>query len=229
MTFNPDDPTTWPIFRPLLIAHDVGRSHDRSTAVVGGLGPFQPSLIGVTEFLELPQNQVGSARASALAAVDRRYDGNGLIIADVSNDASYAENLLETFGRRVIGLQISRHGNGMEFERRPVGLSAMLVYHIGRNYLLEHLRAQICNGEVKIVPSENSRRAFDQLVRLETEMRPSGTVYSCSSGQHDDLGISLAMLVWAAKHPHLERWIGIVNSARRPRPKPPQFSASAWT
>lgn len=229
MTFNPIDPTTWPIFRPLLIAHDVGRSHDRSTAVIGGLGPFQPTLIGVTEFEELPQNQVGSARASALAAVDRRYDGNALIIADLSNDASYADNLLETFGRRVIGLQIGRFGNGMEFERRPVGHSAMLVYQIGRNYLLEHLRAQICNGEVKIVPSANSRRAFEQLVRLETEMRPSGTIYSCPSGQHDDLGISLAMLVWAAKHPHLENWIRMTNSGHRRRPKAQAFSALGWT
>ena len=33
MTFNRDDPNTWPCFNPLIIAHDVGRSDDRSTAV----------------------------------------------------------------------------------------------------------------------------------------------------------------------------------------------------
>ena len=65
---------------------------------------------------------------------------------------------------------------------------------------------------------EDSRRAFEQLVRLETEMRDSGTVYRCPSGQHDDLGISLAMLVWAARHPHLETWVGRSNAARR-RPR----------
>jgi hypothetical protein len=27
---------TWPYFAPAIIAHDVGRSRDRSTAVVGG-------------------------------------------------------------------------------------------------------------------------------------------------------------------------------------------------
>jgi hypothetical protein len=108
MTFNREDPTTWPMFRPTIIAHDVGRSHDRSTAVVGGLGPFEPTLLGVTEFEELPQNQFGSARASALAVIDRRYYSNALIVADLSNDASYADNLLETFGARVIGLQIGR-------------------------------------------------------------------------------------------------------------------------
>src|SRR5262249_27322353 len=30
-------PNTWGCFRPLIIAHDVGRSRDYSTAVVGGL------------------------------------------------------------------------------------------------------------------------------------------------------------------------------------------------
>ena len=61
MSFNREDPTTWPVFRPRIIALDVGRSHDRSTAVVGGVGPFEPRLLGVTEFEELPQNQFGSA------------------------------------------------------------------------------------------------------------------------------------------------------------------------
>jgi hypothetical protein len=41
MRFSRDDPTTWPVFRPLIIAHDVGRSRDRSTAVVGGNSPFE--------------------------------------------------------------------------------------------------------------------------------------------------------------------------------------------
>ena len=73
MMFNRDDPNTWPCFRPLIIAHDVGRSRDRSTAVVGGLGPFEPSLVGIKEAEELPQGLYGSARASALAVIDRRY------------------------------------------------------------------------------------------------------------------------------------------------------------
>ena len=174
MTFNREDPTTWPVLRPRIIAHDVGRSHDRSTAVVGGLAPFEPILLGVTEFVELPQSLFGSARASALASVDRRYHGEALIVADLSNDASYADNLQETFGPRVIGLQIGRYGDGMTFERRPVRHGAMLVYHIGRNYLLEHLRAEIASGRVRIVDTANSRIAFEQLVRLETEMRESG-------------------------------------------------------
>src|SRR5437773_1649855 len=117
MSFNRDDPSTWPCFRPLIIAHDVGRSRDRSTAVVGGNGPFEPRLLGILDLQELPQGLYGSARASKLAEVDRHYNSNALIVADLSNDPSYAEVLYETFGPRVIGLQISRHGDGLRAAR----------------------------------------------------------------------------------------------------------------
>ena len=74
-----------------------------------------------------------SARASALAAVDRRYHNNALIVADLSNDATYAEVLLETFGRRVIGVHISRHGDGMNVERRPVKHGSFAGLHHRQN------------------------------------------------------------------------------------------------
>ena len=67
---------------------------------------------GIKELQELPQGLFGSPRASALAAIDRVYYSNTLIIADLSNDATYAEVLFETFGQRVIGLHISRGGDG---------------------------------------------------------------------------------------------------------------------
>jgi hypothetical protein len=67
MSFSRDDPQTWPCFRPLIIAHDVGRSRDRSTAVVGGNCPVGPRLLGIAELEELPQGLYGSERASALA------------------------------------------------------------------------------------------------------------------------------------------------------------------
>src|ERR1017187_3957710 len=105
MIFNRDDPNTWPCFRPLIIAHDVGRSRDRSTAVIGGNCPLGPQLLGIKEFIELPQGLYGSPRASALAVIDRRYNSNALIVADLSNDPTYAEVLLETFGPRVIGIR----------------------------------------------------------------------------------------------------------------------------
>ncbi len=229
MEFSPDNPATWRVFRPLIIAHDVGRSRDRSTAVVGGNSPFEPRLLGIAELEELPQGLYGSARASALAAVDRRYHNNALIVADLSNDATYAEVLFETFGRRAIGLHISRHGDGLQAERRPVKQGTILVYTIGRSYLLELFHSELQANLVRMVDGPMSRRAYEQLVRLEAEIRDSGMIYKCAAGQHDDLGISCAMLAWAARHPHLESWVGIA-APRRPRPaQRRRVSSLGWT
>ena len=75
-----------------------------------------------------------------------------------------------------------------------------------------------------------ARRAYAQLEALEPEMRESGIVYKCLPGQHDDLGISCAMLNWAARHPHLEWWMGNMVAARRPRRRPqPKISWAAWS
>ena len=220
MSFNRDNPATWPLFRPLIIAHDVGRTRDRSTAVIGGNGPFEPRLLGIAALEELPQGLYGSSRASALATVDRRYGSNALIVADLSNDPTYAEALYETFGSRVIGLQITRHGDGMNFERRPVKNRVMLVYTIGRSYLLELYQSELQSDLVRIVDSPMSRRAYEQLMALETELRETGIIYKCAPGQHDDLGISCAMLAWAARHPHLHLWVRDLLTPRRPaRPR----------
>lgn len=229
MRYNPNDISTWPIFRPLIMAHDVGRSRDRSTAVIGGNSPCGQRLIGIAEAEELPLNLVGRARASALAAIDRRHHGNALIIVDLSNDESYADALLEAFGPRVIGLHITRHGNGMTVERRTVGHSGMWVYTIGRSFLLELLQAELQSDQVRLANTPALRRAYEQLANLETEYRDTGTVYTCAPGMHDDLGISCAMLVWAARHPHLERWVRELHSAQRPRKVRPAPSPLAWT
>ena len=229
MIVHPDKPDTWPGFRPAIIAHDVGRSRDRSTAVIGGNSPFQPRRLGIRELEELPQQLYGSARASALAAVDRRHHCEALIVADLSNDPTYAEVLFDTFGQRVIGLHISRSGDGMNFERRPVKHSAMLVYAIGRSYLIELLHAALQAGEVRFVDSPMMRRAFEQLTGLETELRESGIVYTCPPGQHDDLGISCAMLAWAARHPHLNEWVRTGLMSRRPRRPCQTFGWGAFT
>ena len=228
MNIDPDHPSTWfPVRRPHMIAHDVGRSRDRSTAVVGGLSLFQRDLLGIAELNELPQGLFGSARANELAAVDARYGRNAVIIADLSYDPTYAQVLHETFGRRVIGLQICKSGDGSTFERRPVGHSAMLVYNVGRSYLLELLLARLQERSFLMAHDPMSRRAYEQLMALETEMRESGTIYKCPSGQHDDLGMSCAMLAWAAWHPHLEMWARTVAPVR-PRPKAQQYGWGAF-
>jgi len=228
MTFAHEDPRTWGRLNPLIIAHDVGRAHDRSTAVVGGPSPFAPKLIGVTEFNELPIGSYGTRRASDLADVDARQQQNSLIVADLSNDATYGEVLFKQYGPRLVGLHISRYGDGLHPEWRPVGQGAMLVYKIGRSVLLENLHTLLGMNIVRIVPSDGSKRAFNQLARLERELGPTGTIYHCLPGEHDDLGISLAMLVWAANHPHLSRWANVIQPPR-PRAQRPHISALAWT
>jgi hypothetical protein len=139
--YNPMDVTTWPYFKPTIISHDTARSRDHSTAVIGGLDPqrypMQPPLVGIGKLIELPQGLYGYARASALAAVDARYDNNALILADLSNDPSYADILYQTFGPRLIGLHITRHGDGMNGEYRPVNGGHIPVYTVGRSYLIE--------------------------------------------------------------------------------------------
>jgi hypothetical protein len=229
MRYKQDDPSTWPYFRPLIIAHDVGHNRDRSTAVIGGNSPVGPRLLGIRELEELPQGLYGSARASELAKIDRRYNGNALIVADLSNDATYTEALYETFGHRVIGLQISRHGDGRNAERRPVKNSAMLIYTIGRSYLLELFHSELQSDQVRFVDGPTSKRAYEQLMNLETEYRDTGVIYTCPSGQHDDLGISCAMLAWAARHPDLPEWVRVSERSRIVRKRAPPRSWTAWT
>jgi len=230
LTFHRDDPKTWLGFQPTIIAHDVGRSRDRSTAVIGGNCPYEPGLLGIGELRELPQGLYGSARASALARVDRLYESNALIVADLSYDPTYAEVLFETFGERVIGLQISAHGDGTTFERRPVNNRAMLVYTVGRSFLLEFLHSRMQSDLVRFIDGPESQRAYQQLNSLETELKESGTVYKCLPGQHDDLGMSCAMLAWAAAHPHLMSvWMRQIQTSRRPRQKREKYGWPAFT
>jgi hypothetical protein len=51
--------------------------------------------------------------------------GVGETPMDQRHDPTYAEVLHETFGPRVVGLQISRYGDGTTFERRPVNLVSL--------------------------------------------------------------------------------------------------------
>lgn len=229
MIFNSDNPETWPIKIP-IIAHDVGRSNDRSTAVVGGrCPPLFGDQVGVKECLELPLGIYGSQLANELAKVDLRYDRDCLIVADLSHDPTYAEALFDTFGRRVIGLQIGRFGDGTTAEQWRVKNGSMPVYQIGRTSLLNRLLGVFRNGHIRLVEGPESRRAYEQLTALEPEQRESGIVYKCPSGHHDDLAMSLAMLAWAAQHLHFDHWSQPIFRAHRPVRRPPPFNWRACT
>jgi hypothetical protein len=77
----------------------------------------------------------------------------------------------------VIGLQISRNGDGMNPERRPVGHASMLIYTIGRTYLLELFQSEMQSDRVRIVNGPMSVRAYEQLMDIETEIRETGILY----------------------------------------------------
>jgi hypothetical protein len=159
------------------------------------------------------------------SALDRRYYSNALIVADLSNDASYAEDLSHTFGPRIVGIHITRHGDGMSFERRQVPGGVILVYSIGRTTLIERYLAELERGEMRMVDNEMGRLAYQQLAELEVEDGDTDRIYKCVSGRHDDLGISCAMVAWAARHPHLSSWVKILEQSRIVRVRKP---APSW-
>jgi hypothetical protein len=220
-------PATRECRTPTIIVHDVGYTKDRSTAVIGGRSFLDSDLTLIKEFNELPQALYGSERAEALARIDRLYDSNTLIFVDLSFDPTYAEVLVEKFGlKRVIGLRITNSGDGKTAETMQVKNSAILLYTIGRSYLFDLLHRELHDNKVRILDGATSRRAYQQLMALEMEYWPSGTVYGCPSGRHDDLAISSAILVWAAQHSHLEMWCRPLQPRR---PRGPAPSVAAWT
>ena len=57
----------------------------------------------------------------------------------------------------------------------------------------------------------------------------AGSCINVCPGQHDDLGISCAMLNCATRHPHLNYWMGPVVAARWPNPRRQTFGWAAFT
>jgi hypothetical protein len=171
-----------------------------------------------SDFAELRQGLYGSARANELAAIDRKFGGRNLIVVDLSNDAAYAEILYELIRDRLIGLHITRSGDGMDRSSWRVKNGSIPLYTIGRTHLLDFLHMTMSDDKLRILHGPVAMQAYEQLMMLEIELRESGIVYH--SGQHDDLAISLAMLVWAATHPHLLYWARALEPRRAPKPAP---------
>jgi hypothetical protein len=215
----PDDPAHWPIKYP-LITHDVGRTHDRSTAVVGGYSPLVPNELVVKEIVELPQGYFGHQLAGALMDVDARCHHNAVIVPDLSNDASYAEVLFEAFGQRVVGVQIGAAGDGTTIETRMLKNGYVRVYRLGRTFLLDGLLQKFRAGQIRMIDGPMARKAYEQLNALEFERTEDRVRYICPPGQHDDLAMSLAMLAWAADHPHFRAfWVRPIEDRHRPKAK----------
>jgi hypothetical protein len=84
-------------------------------------------------------------------------------------------------------------------------------------------------NQIRLIDGPVARRAFEQLNALEFERTEDRVRYIYPPGQHDDLAMSLAMLAWAARHPHLGNWVTIIHIARRPRRPRPVISSRGWT
>jgi len=118
----------------------------------------------------------------------------------------------------------------MEAERRPTKYGSLLVYRVGRTFLLEQFHTQLLSDLVRLGPSADIRRGYEQLANLAADFPEGGrTIYRCPAGQHDDLGISFAMVAWAARHPHLGMWMRDVAATRRPKIRAPRYGWGAFT
>ena len=116
----------------------------------------------------------GSELANDLAKIDQNYNRDCLIVADLSNDATYGEALFDTFGRRVIGVQIGRSGDGTTCQRRPVRNGVIPVYNVGRPFCSNFCsRSSVTATSVCPIAPE-SRRTYEQLMALEPEQRDNG-------------------------------------------------------
>ncbi len=213
--------------KPTIIAHDVGCSKDRSTAVVGGLSLLAPGLILAREFTELRQNLYATARANELALVDSRLGSRNLAVVDLSYDAILRRHSLPAIRSATNRRADQPLGDGMTAEFRPVKGGRVPVYTIGRTYLLDLLHRTMCDGKLGILHGPAAMQAYEQLMMLEIELRESGMLYRCLPGRHDDLAISLALIVWTAEHPHLPYWCRALEPRPcRPRPAP---DPRGWT
>lgn len=223
---DPKDPLSLPC-RPYIIAHDVGGSRDRSTAVIGGPVAFHPH-ITIRQSLQLPNGRFGSDRAEELREIDRFYGYKTLVAFDVSNDSTYGETLLSIFGPRVIGIHITSSGDGMTLDHRPYPKGCLPVLKVGRTELLEKLHLCMEEDQLRVADNDNNRAAYNELNRLQVEARPRGRVYSCPGGEHDDLAISWAMLVFFAQHPIFGHFVRKLEPrpARRQRGK---ITSAGWT
>jgi hypothetical protein len=186
--------------------------------------PLVHAELVVKEIVELPQGYFDHQLAGALVEVDARYQHNAVIVPDLSNDASYAEVLCDTFGKRVVGVHISAAGNGDTIDTRILKNGFVRVYRLGRTFLLDYLLQKFRAGQIRLFDGPMARKAYEQLNALEFERTEDRVRYICPPGQHDDLAMSLAMLAWAADHRHfMEVWVRPIEDRYRPKAKGQKF------
>ena len=174
----------------------------------------------------------GSELANALAAIDQAYDRNCLIVADLSNDPTYGETLVRhvrSARRWRADRSLRRRHDVRAAARQKMALYPSITL-AGPSCSNSCSPRCATTGSALPTAPESVRALMSNSWQLEPEQRPSGMVFKCPSGQHDDLAMSLAMLAWAAQHLHLECWTQPIFDAHRPRRNRRQKAGwGAWT
>ena len=153
-------------------------------------------------------------------------------MVDASGNSAHAEAVAAAFGRRCIGVRITAaHDHAMRPQPVPFtagGKRAVLpVWHLGRTPLFDQLGAAMERGEVKVAKAGDWRELAQELEGLERVVTDAGNVRFATgaAGRHDDLAVSLALLVWAATR--LPR--AAITAPRAYTPRAKAMPPGAWS
>ncbi len=230
MTFL-SDPASWPTPPQPFLVHDFGGAQDYSTIMVGGVPPWSRGVVGVTRIERLPLRMTSAETLAKLVEADRDLGYRATIIVDASGNSAHAEAVAAAFGRRCTGVRMTAaHDHALRPQPVPftaMGKRAVLpVWHLGRTPLFDQLNAAMERSEVKVATLGDWRELAQELEGLERVVTDAGNVrYVTTSGKHDDLAVSLALLTWAATRLPRATTGGPRNSTPRVKPPPP----GAWS
>ena len=229
--FDPADPASWPALPQPFLVHDFGGAQDYSTILVGGVAPWSRGVVGATRIERLPLRMTSAETLERLAEADRELAHRATVVVDASGNSAHAEALAAAFGRRCIGARITAaHDHSMRPQPVPFtagGKRAVLpVWHLGRTPLFDQLGAAMERGEVKVAKAGDWRELAQEMEGLERVTTDAGNVrFTTTAGKHDDLAVSLALLVWAATR--LPQAAIAASRVSMPRAKP--MPAGAWS
>jgi hypothetical protein len=144
-----------------------------------------------------------SETLAKLVDADRELGYRATVIVDASGNSAHAEAVAAAFGRRCIGVRITAaHDHALRPQPVPftaMGKRAVLpIWHLGRTPLFDQLNAAMERAEVKVAKTGEWRELAQELEGLERVVTDAGNVrFMTTSGKHDDLAVSLALLTWA--------------------------------
>ena len=227
VAFDPADPASWPALPQPFLVHDYGGAQDYSTIIVGGVAPWSRGVVGATRIERLPLRMTSTETLERLAEADRELAHRATVVVDASGNSAHAEACAAAFGRRCIGVRITAApDHGLRPQPVPftvAGKRAVLpVWQFGRTPLFDQLGAAMERGEVKVAKAGDWRELAQEMEGLERVTTDAGNIrFVTTAAKHDDLAVSLALLVWAATRLPLSAITAPRATMPRHRPPPP--------